>query len=127
MLTTPSRLVVLDCVNVNHSPAVVEAFTAAGIEVYPSAGAPHNVEAGYPPYSHDCSILDGALFRPFQIEIAEKYMAQGEAAGRTSMCVFMDSIAPLWMSDKYRRLAREAVAKQADVLVRISELGGARK
>jgi hypothetical protein len=32
------------------------------IELYGSAGYHHQVEGGYPPYSHNCSILDSSMF-----------------------------------------------------------------
>ena len=115
----------MDCVSVNHSLEVVAAFKARGIKVYPSAGAPHNVEGGYPPYSHDLSILDGCLFRPFQSEIAEQFMGFEPEENRSSMCALMDAIPPLWRSEKYRKMAKMALKKQHKIWMQIVESQGA--
>lgn len=125
ILRTPSRFAVMDCVTVNHSPAVVAAFKDGGIRVCESAGAPHNVEGGYPPYSHFASILDGSLFRPFQSEVAKLYLSQQVEPGRSSLCRFLESIEPLWTSKKYCAMARSAIDNQAAVLRKVLANDGA--
>ena len=125
MKKTRSHLVVLDCVNVNHCKAVIQAFKAGGIRVYPSAGAPHNKENGYPPYSHDFSILDGCLFRPFQSDIAERFYQLEPEKNRSSLCALIDMIPEVWRTDKYCRMARTALKKQAKVMAKIIDSGGA--
>jgi len=125
MKRTGSTLAIMDCVRVNHCPEVVAAFKEGGIDVYPSAGDPHNVEGGFPPYTHRCSILDGCLFRPYQSEIAQIYMQLAPQEGRTSLCALMDQIPPLWTSRKYVLMARKAVKKQAEVLVALVASRGA--
>jgi len=131
ILKTPSRLVVFDCVNVNHMKIVVAAFEAAGIKVYPSGGHPHNIIGGYPPYSHDVSPLDCTLFRPFQHQMGLFYRklvggeGESEEGARGHMCVMSDEIVRLWRSRKYRVMAKKAVAHQKKVLSDIVESGGA--
>ncbi len=53
-------VVLMDCVIVNHSKAVVNVFNKNGIVVYPSNGA--NKPGGMTPYSCDISIMDGSFF-----------------------------------------------------------------
>lgn len=114
-----SNLAIMDCVQVNHKNDVIEAFKQFGIRVYPSGGFPHNVMGGYPPYSHDCSPLDGWLFRPFQSEISTFCSiipgSQAEAE-RGMMLELVDHIKKLWCSEKYERLSRDAVSKMARTL-----------
>ena len=127
MKRTRSRLAVLDCVTVNHSKEVVAAFAAegGGIEVYPSAGFPHNVVGGYPQYSHDLLILDGCLFCPFQSEIAEQFMQFKPEENRSTMCALMDAIPPLWRSKKYQTMAKSALRKQRKIWLDIVNSKGA--
>lgn len=92
------------------------AFNKCGIRVYPSGGHPHNVEGGYPPYSHDCSPLDGWLFRPFQSEISTLFkpsVGSQADAERGVMTELVGEIEKLWCSDKYTNMARDAVNKMA--------------
>lgn len=70
MQKTGSTCIFMDCVRVNHCPQVVETFENAFIEVWPSAGYPHNVKGGFPPTSHILSILDGWLFSPGQSQFS---------------------------------------------------------
>ena len=114
-----STLAVLDCVQVNHVVPVVEAFKKFGISVYPSGGHPHNVMGVYPPYSHDCSPLDGWLFRPFQSEISTKcnvISGSQTEAERGMLCELMEHIETLWLSEKYVNMSREVVNKMARTL-----------
>ncbi len=61
--------VICDCVNINYCQEVRRAWKSHGIKVYPRSAYGRTIEGGYPPYSHDFSILDGQLFGPFQSEI----------------------------------------------------------
>jgi len=124
MIRTGSKVAVMDCVNLNHCAAVVDAFKKGGIEVFPSAGYPHRVRGGYPPYSHDLSILDAALFRPFQSQLANMYLELNYTDSKTALAAFRDMITPLWESEKYRTMAAKAVEKQRDVLLKIVASGG---
>lgn len=125
MKRTRSRLAVLDCVNLNHCKPVIAAFKAGGIKVYPSAGFPHNKENGFPPYSHDLSILDGCLFRPFQSDIAERFYQLQPEENRSSLCALIDLIPEVWRGEKYCRMSRKALKKQSGVMVKIINTDGA--
>ena len=61
---TGSTKLIFDCTNVYHNDDIYDVLKEAGIDVYPSAGRPHNVEGGYPPNSHDCmpiELINGRL------------------------------------------------------------------
>ena len=58
MKRTKSKKLVFDCTNVYHNDDVYDVLRKAKIDVYPSAGRPHNVEGGYPPNSHDCMPIE---------------------------------------------------------------------
>ncbi len=125
MVNSQSDLAVMDCVTLNHTPAVVAAFEESKIDVYPSAG--HPLKAGYPPYSHDCSILDGGMFRPFQAEISRIYRDFKPNPDRSSMCLLMDAIGELWRSEKYRTMATQCFERYGDILSTIVEKDGHHK
>ena len=55
--TKPKKLI-FDCTNVYHNAKIYDVMKKAKIDVYPSAGRPHNVEAGYYPNSHDCMPIE---------------------------------------------------------------------
>jgi len=58
MKRTKSKKLVFDCTNVYHNERIYEMMKKAKIDVYPSAGRPHNVKGGYPPNSHDCMPIE---------------------------------------------------------------------
>ena len=58
MKRTKSKKLIFDCTNVYHNDKIYEVMKKAEIDVYPSAGRPHNVKAGYPPNSHDCMPIE---------------------------------------------------------------------
>ena len=61
--TGPTKLI-FDGTNVYHNDKIYDVLEEVGIDVYPSACRPHNVEGGYPPNSHDCmpiELINGRL------------------------------------------------------------------
>lgn len=128
MEKTDSTVAILDCVPVNHCGHVAQAFEDSGLELYASNGRGHNIPGGYPPTSHDCSILDGDLFANFQNEISkvmqEKFKDR-DVNGPSKTALLYEEIPRVWKTEQRRKEARIAVAKQARVLQRIREVGGA--
>ena len=72
MKFTDSKIVMSDCVHLNHTPRIQELLCNNRIELYGSAGYHHQVYGGYPPYSHDCSISDSSMFATFQNQISNE-------------------------------------------------------
>ena len=117
---------VMDCVKVNHCPKVRRCFEEWGIELYDSAGDPHNKENGFPPVSHDVSTLDGYLFSTFQHDVSRatlKRKHNPDKQGRA--CDLYDTIPRVWKSKKYKEKAAKAVEKLGNVLKEIIKVRGA--
>ena len=111
MQRTGSTKVFMDCVKVNHCAVVKEAFENAGIEVHPSAGAPHNVPGGYPPYSHQLSILDGFLFSPLQSQFSKHFLALKPHETDSAEMMMYREIIKVWKSPEWVQRSTEAHAK----------------
>ncbi len=124
MQDTGSDLAIADCVKMGHSPEVKQEFAEGKKELFPSAGAPHNVIGGYPPYSHDCSIEDGSLFGPFQEEVSSIVLKKSDSDTQVQIAHLFDEIPKVWCSDKYRDMAKTCIRGYAAILRDIRERDG---
>lgn len=117
----------MDCVPVNHCPAVREAFNKAGMKVIPSAGKGHNVPKGSPPLSHDLSILDGNLFATLQHDASRatlRAIDAGQVEGQSETCELIDQTNKLWKSRKYKEKAKNAMKKLENAFKMVVECDG---
>ncbi len=125
MVRTGSKLVVGDCVLLNHCPPVKAAFAEFGIAVFPSAGWPHRVFGGMAPYSHDLSIEDGSMFGLYQDDISKRLRTLPSIGTHTRRSQLYDEIPKLWVSQRYEKLARTSIAHYGAICRNILELDGA--
>lgn len=125
MIETNSTVALLDDVPVNHCGPVKDAFEDNHIQLYPSAGSTHQVTNGYPPKSHDCSILDGFMFSHFQEDISRKILKLRPLADGSSKTVQLYNHIPIvWKSPKYIEMAPVAIKKIEKYLNKIILLQG---
>jgi hypothetical protein len=125
MVRTGSTVAFMDCVRVNHTKEVKDAFAEFGIEMIPSSGYTDKVKNGSPPTSHDFSILDGNLFNTFQTTVSMKTLALPPNPKQTMTCQLFDQIPIVWTSKKYRTKASKAVRKLPNALkAALRENGG---
>ncbi|CAF0853480.1 unnamed protein product [Rotaria sordida] len=125
MKATNSKILMSDCVNLNHTLKIQQFLSKNEIELYGSAGYHHQVEGGYPPYSHDCSILDSSMFGTFQSQIADEIAKNTHLVDSDDVLIHMSKIVPqIWKSDKYKIIAKNHIAGYAKRLQTIIDNGG---
>ncbi|CAF5046329.1 unnamed protein product, partial [Rotaria sp. Silwood1] len=94
MKATNSKVLMSDCVNLNHTSKIQQFLSNNEIELYGSAGYHHQVEGGYPQYSHDCSILDSSMFGTFQSQIGDEIASNTDLVGSDDVLTHMSKIIP---------------------------------
>jgi hypothetical protein len=125
MKATNSKILMSDCVNLNHTPKIQQFLSNNKIELYGSAGYHHQVEGGYPPYSHDCSILDSSMFGTFQTQIGDEIASNTNLVDSDDILVHMSKIIPqIWKSDKYKTIAKNHIDGYAKRLQTIIDNNG---
>ena len=111
------ELVIADCVRVNHCEVVLDTFQDENIQVHPPAS---KAIGGYPPYSHDCSILDGWLYADFQEEISEHCATMKHIKNRELRKTYLfDCVLDFWTSGIYDEMAAKAFRSYADQMHKI--------
>ncbi|CAF4224673.1 unnamed protein product [Rotaria sp. Silwood2] len=111
MKATNSKILMTDCVNLNHTLKIRDLLFNNRIELYGSAGYHHQVYGGYPPYSHDCSILDSSMFATFQSDISNEIAINTDLVDSDHILIYMSEIIPqIWKSDKYKNIAKSHIA-----------------
>lgn len=124
-------LVIADCVTVNHCDAVVQAWEKFDINVYPSGGNPYNDNGGYPPYSHDCSILDGRMFGTIQGKLSRDAKTaldldpEGLRLKRSKEVWLYDYLPSFWRKRWIKKMCANAFVSYEKTLREIIRLNGA--
>ncbi|CAF1179538.1 unnamed protein product [Didymodactylos carnosus] len=122
---TNSKILMSDCVNLNHTLQIQQFLSKNGIELYGSAGYHQQVEGAYSPYSHDCSILDSSMFGTFQSQIANEIASNTHLVDSDDILNHMSKIIPqIWKSDKYKIIAKNHIAGYAKRLQTIIDNDG---
>ncbi|CAF0907937.1 unnamed protein product [Didymodactylos carnosus] len=120
-----SKILMSDCVNLNHTLQIQQFLSKNGIELYGSAGYHQQVEGAYSPYSHDCSILDSSMFGTFQSQIANEIASNTHLVDSDDILIHMSKIIPqIWKSDKYKIIAKNHIAGYAKRLQTIIDNDG---
>ena len=120
----PNKLVVVaDCVRVNHCAMVRREYEKAGIEIiYPSNGFPHNIPGGYPPYSHDLSILDGSMFGVFQARVTKSTFKKLDNLNapfhkhHRRHKILFDTITEVWNTERFLKVAEKCLDNYPNIL-----------
>ena len=109
--------VIADCVAVNHCQTVKDCWEDHNIQLHPTATA---AIGGYPPYSHDCSILDGWLYGPFQEEISEYCATRTDITNRALRKTHLfDCALDFWESGVYDEMSTKAFHSYAGQMHKI--------
>ncbi|CAF3256134.1 unnamed protein product [Rotaria sp. Silwood2] len=125
MKASNSKILMSDCVNLNHTSKIRQLLSNNEIELYGSAGYHHQVEGGYPPYSHDCSILDSSMFGTFQSQIGDEIASNTDLVHSDDVLIHMSEIIPqIWKSNKYKIIAKNHIAGYAKRLQSIIDNNG---
>ena len=106
----------MDCVRVNHCQLVKETFENSFIRLYDSAGYPHEVSRGYPPYRPKLSILDGQMFSSYQHDISSVMKDLPSHETDTDEVLLYKEIPKLWKSKKYTDKAATAFRKYPSII-----------
>lgn len=131
MQKTGSTCIFMDCVRVNHCQQVVETFENAFIEVWPSAGYPHNVKGGFPPTSHVLSIMDGWLYSPGQDQFSKHFKGymkslrdSGETIVDSEEVYLYKEVLKFWRQKPMQMKAAEAFEQYEDRLHAVLRTNG---
>ena len=127
MRRTGSTVLFADGCGSGHSKKVREYLESVGIELYPSASKNFgDVPDGYPPYSHDCSILDASMFGTFQHDISQKLVEELGHEQNKHKCPrwLTRNIEVTWKEEKYTDLAQSHISGYSTRLVKILDVSG---
>lgn len=126
MKKTKSKILVSDCVGVAHTKQCRDFLKSKDIELVDKGGRRGGKEGGYPPYSHDCSILDASMFATLQNEVSEFVIDKLNGSTDKEDCFkyIHEGVTKIWKTDKYTKLAQTHLKGYHARLQKIVQLEG---